>query len=102
MSAKRSPPLVAHVIHRLAIGGLENGLVNLINTMPADRFRYAIVCLTDFTDFRSRIRRPDVEVVALGKQPGVDLGIHWRFRAAMRSLRPAIVHTRNLAALEFQ
>jgi sugar transferase (PEP-CTERM/EpsH1 system associated) len=102
VSAKRSPPLVAHVIHRLAIGGLENGLVNLINTMPAERFRHAIVCLTDFTDFRSRIRRPDVEVVALGKQPGLDLSVHRRFWRLMRSLRPAIVHTRNLAALEFQ
>lgn len=102
MSTKDAPPLVAHVIHRLAIGGLENGLVNLINTMPPDRFRHAIVCLTDFTDFRQRIRRPDVEVFALGKQPGLDLSVHWRFWSLLRKLRPSIVHTRNLGTLEFQ
>src|SRR5207344_2209514 len=36
------PPLVAHLIHRLDVGGLENGLVNLINHMPAERYRHAI------------------------------------------------------------
>ena len=102
MSAKDTPPLVAHVIHRLAIGGLENGLVNLINTMPPDRFRHAIVCLTDFTDFRQRIRRPDVEVFALRKRPGLDLSVHRRFWSLLRKLRPTIVHTRNLGTLEFQ
>jgi sugar transferase (PEP-CTERM/EpsH1 system associated) len=76
--------------------------VNLINTMPPDRFRHAIVCLTDFTDFRQRIRRPDVEVFALGKQPGLDLSVHRRFWSLLRKLRPSIVHTRNLGTLEFQ
>jgi hypothetical protein len=32
--AGRPVPLVAHVIHRLDVGGMENGLVNLINHMP--------------------------------------------------------------------
>ncbi len=34
-------PLIAHVIHRLDVGGMENGLVNLINRLPADRYRHA-------------------------------------------------------------
>ena len=37
------PPLVAHIIHRLAVGGLETGLVNLINHMSPARYRHAIV-----------------------------------------------------------
>ena len=49
------PPLVVHVIHRLQMGGLENGLVNLINHTPVGRFRHAIVCMTDFTEFVERI-----------------------------------------------
>ena len=28
-------PLVAHVMYRFDTGGLENGIVNLINHMPA-------------------------------------------------------------------
>lgn len=93
-------PLIAHVIYRLDVGGLENGLVNLINHMPAERFRHVIICLTNYSDFRQRIRRSDVPVFALNKPPGnspITLFKLWRL---LRQLRPDIVHTRNLAALE--
>ncbi len=58
-------PLVVHLIYRLDVGGLENGLVNLINHIPGERFRHAIICLTDYSDFRYRIKRQDVPVFAL-------------------------------------
>jgi sugar transferase (PEP-CTERM/EpsH1 system associated) len=70
--------------------------------MPEDRYRHAIVCLTDYTNFRNRIRRGDVPVVALDKTPGRNLELHRRFYEILKSLRPSIVHTRNLSALEFQ
>lgn len=97
----QAPPLVVHIIFRLAMGGVENGLVNLINTMPKERYRHAIISLTDCTDFQRRITREDVPVVALHKQPGHDVGVYWRAWRALRALRPAIVHTRNLPTLEF-
>lgn len=97
-----SVPLVVHIIHRLAIGGLENGLVNLINHMPADRYRHAIVCMTEATDFRQRIRKHDVEIFELHKKPGHDLGLYWRLWHLLRRLRPAVVHTRNIGTLECQ
>jgi sugar transferase (PEP-CTERM/EpsH1 system associated) len=95
-------PLIAHVMHRFDTGGLENGVVNLINHMPVDAYRHAVVALTDVTDFRDRITRSDVEFISLRKPPGPGL---WQFRKwyrVMQQLRPAIVHTRNLAALECQ
>jgi sugar transferase (PEP-CTERM/EpsH1 system associated) len=95
-------PLVVHVIHRLAVGGLENGLVNLLNHLPAERFRHAVVCLTDATDFAARIRRADVPIAELHKQPGNSLAIHARFHRLFRAWRPTIVHSRNLGALECQ
>jgi len=49
---------------------VENGLVNLINRMPAERYRHAIVCIMDYSYFRLRIQRPDVECYALHKPPG--------------------------------
>lgn len=93
-------PLIAHVIHRLDVGGMENGLVNLINRMPGDRYRHAVVSLTDCTRFVERISRDDVPIVTLQKKPGHDLGLHARLYRTFRHLRPAIVHTRNLAAVE--
>lgn len=93
-------PLIAHIIYRLDVGGLENGLVNLVNHMPPERFRHAIVCLTDHSDFRRRISRPDVAVYCLHKPPGNSVVTQVRLWRLLRKLRPDIVHTRNLAALE--
>lgn len=93
-------PLIAHVIFRLAVGGLENGLVNIINRTP--QYRHAVVCLTDYTDFHRRIRHDAVSLHALHKREGHDLGMLLRLWRLLRTLRPDIVHSRNLAALEAQ
>ena len=96
------PPLIAHVIYHLAVGGLENGLVNLINRIPRGAYRHVIICMTDYTDFRSRITTKDVEVYALHKRPGKDYRIYTALWKLFRRLKPDIVHTRNLSALEAQ
>ena len=93
-------PLVAHVVHRFGMGGLENGVVNLINRLPPERFRHAVVALTDITDFSRRLQRNDVELIALNKPPGHGLWLAPRFKRLMQQLRPTIVHTRNIGALE--
>lgn len=96
------PPLIAHVINRLDTGGLENGLINVINRMPANRYRHAVICLDGYTGFRERLKRSDVPVFALGKRSGHDPRLHLRLWRTLRSLRPAIAHTRNLPTLECQ
>lgn len=96
------PPLIAHVIFELDVGGLENGLVNLINHMPADAYRHAIVCVGASHSLKHRLTRADVTIVTLGKKPGIDIGVHARAWRVFRQLQPDIVHTRNLAALEMQ
>ena len=93
-------PLIAHVVFRFDVGGLENGVVNLINHMPAQAYRHAVISLTDITDFKQRVRRPDVEFIALHKPPGHGLWVYPRLVRLLRELRPAVVHTRNMAALE--
>jgi len=91
-----------HVVHRLDFGGLENGLVNLINRMEPSRYRHAVVCLTGYTDFAKRIQRPAVPLIALNKQPGKDPACYWRLGRTIRSLKPDVVHTRNLGTLDMQ
>lgn len=95
-------PLIAHVIHRLGTGGMENGLVNLINHMPPERYRHAIICLQGHTEFRQRIRRDDVAIYDVDQRDGHDLGAYRRLYKILRELRPDILHTRNLSALESQ
>jgi sugar transferase (PEP-CTERM/EpsH1 system associated) len=96
-------PLIAHVIHRLDFGGLENGLVNLVNQLPADRYRHVIICLAGFNPaFRERIRRTDVAVISLDKRPGKDPAAYGRLWRILRKLQPSIVHTRNLGTVDTQ
>ena len=47
-----------------------------------------------------RIQRDDVEVIAIRKRPGTDLPAIWRLYRTIRRLKPDILHTRNLAALD--
>ena len=95
-------PLVLHVVYRFDVGGLENGIVNLINHMPAQTYRHAVLALTDISDFRQRIRHSDVEFLALHKPPGHAVWLYPQLFKLFRQLRPQIVHSRNLAALEVQ
>jgi len=94
-------PLIVHIVYRFAVGGLENGVVNLVNRLPRQAWRHKIVALTDIdAGFAARVERDDVELVAMRKGPGHALRLYPRLYALLRSWRPAIVHTRNLAALE--
>lgn len=95
-------PLVVHVIHELGTGGLENGLINIINRIPTDRYRHAIVCMTKTGSFESRLTMPNVKVLSLHRRSGKDLGIYWKLWKTLVSLKPSIVHTRNLSTLEAQ
>ena len=94
-------PLVVHLLYRLDFGGLETLMVDCINRMPADKYRHAVVCLTDYTAFSEKITKPDVHIFSLHKAPGLGLGAHVRLWRLLRQLRPTILHTYNLSALEY-
>lgn len=95
------PPLIVHLIYRLDFGGLETMLVERINRMPAERYRHAIVCLTHYTDFSKKITKPQVALYSLHKSPGPGLGTHLALWKLLRELKPAILHTYNLSAVEY-
>jgi len=98
----KNSTLIAHVVYHFGTGGMENGLVNLINRLPRDRFRHAIISLTDHTEFRGRIERGDVAFYDLHKPPGHSHGWMRQLYRLLRELRPDLIHTRNLNALEAQ
>ena len=94
-------PLVVHVVYRFDTGGLENGVVNLIDHLHS--YRHAVVALTEIEpSFAQRIQRHDVELIALHKPPGHGIQLYPKLLEVFRRLKPAIVHSRNLAALEAQ
>lgn len=100
MSKLQRPIVVVQVVHHLVIGGMENGVVNLINNLPADRFRHVVVCIEDYSDFRNRIARPDVDVHAMHRSRVGIWRLRWKLLRLFRQLKPDIVHTRNLSGLD--
>lgn len=93
-------PLLMHVIHSLAVGGMENGLVNLINHLAEGDYGHVVVCIEDCTDFADRIRVPGVDVIALHRSRVGVGAIRRALYRLCRDLRPAIVHSRNQSGLD--
>ncbi len=102
MNTTTNIPLVVHVIYSLEVGGLENGLINIINRTPEDRYRHAIVCLQGAGEFANRLTDPNIPVVCMHLGEGHSFGSYLKILKVLRTLNPAIVHTRNLATLEAQ
>ena len=101
MIGRNRPLLIAHVVYRFDIGGLENGVVNLINRLPESRWRHAVLALTEVSSaFTQRVQRQDVQYLSLNKSSGHLWKLYPRLVRMFRELQPAVVHTRNLAALE--
>lgn len=91
---------IVHVVYSFGIGGLENVIVQLINRLPHDQFEHVVLSLTTISDFKDRIQRSDVQFIELHKPPGHAVPLYSRIWKLFRQLKPDVVHTCNLAALE--
>ena len=91
--------LIVHVVYRFGVGGLENGVVNLINRLPRETWRHAVVSLTDIDPaFRARVRREDVEYVALQKPPGHAVRLYPRLARFFTASRVFLAWQRTFPA----
>ena len=90
---------ILHIVHSLQIGGMENGVVNLINRLPPGSFQHAVCCISRSGPMADRIRRGDVEIWEIGKT-GRDYLLPVKLSKLIRRLRPDIVHTRNWSAVD--
>lgn len=91
---------IVHVVYSFAIGGLENVIVQLINRLPAEQFEHIVLSLTTISDFKNRITQPGVQFIELNKAPGHAIPLYPKIHSLLRQLKPDVVHTCNLAALE--
>lgn len=89
---------IQHVVLSLRPGGLENGVVNVINGLDRDRFRSSVTCLQEAGPFAARIRSPEVEIHTLGLRRGNDIRLPLRLASLFRRTNTDVVHTRNAEA----
>jgi sugar transferase (PEP-CTERM/EpsH1 system associated) len=89
---------VLHVLHSFSAGGLENGLVNIINGSP-DHIQHELCTLTRNGNFVRRLIKP-VVCHELHKQEGNDFRLILKLRRLFRNQRVDVIHTRNWAAFD--
>lgn len=90
---------IAHIVFRFDYGGLENGVVNVIGGLSDEKMSHAVIALTEATEFADRLPT-NVEVHSINKKPGKDLLAYLRLYKLLRSIKPDIVHTRNIGTMD--
>ncbi|MDH4276130.1 MAG: glycosyltransferase [Gammaproteobacteria bacterium] len=91
----KSAIVIGHVVLSLKPGGLENGVVNVINRLDKSCFRSVVFCLQTPGEFAQRIEDPDVKISAFGLTGGNDISLVWRLANALKRAKVNVVHTRN-------
>jgi len=89
---------VLHVLHAFTHGGLENGIVNIINGSP-EEIEHQLCLLAAGGEFLQRLRKP-VRCYELHKKPGNSLKVILDLARVIRGSGADIVHTRNWAAFD--
>ena len=89
-----------HVVNNLGKGGLENGLVNVIERMDPNRFEHVVCTLRGLGPNAGRLSRGRVQVDALGNADSTSRFQMPTLVRAIRRFRPEVVHSRNWAAIE--
>ena len=99
-----SQPLhIVHYVWGFHTGGLENGVVNLINHLPAGAYRHSIICQKGYDpQFFARIQAPNVAIYDIAKQEGTDIALFWRLAKLLWRLKADVFHSRNLSTMEGQ
>ncbi len=92
------PKKVLHILYAFSHGGLENGIVNIINASPPD-IEHELCLLTTAGEFIQRLQRP-IRHYELHKQPGNSLKTIMQLRRVIRESRADIIHTRNWGAFD--
>jgi sugar transferase (PEP-CTERM/EpsH1 system associated) len=96
--AANAPIHVGHVLLSLRPGGLENGVVNVINGLDRREFLSSVCCLQTSGEFAERITDERCRILEFGLRPGNDPLLVWRLARAFKALRLDVVHTRNAEA----
>ena len=100
-SGKSSVPIkIVHVLHSFEVGGLENGVVNLMNNLDGERYAHVVCCITRSGRLAGRLTRQNIQIIEMGKKEGSNFALPFRLARLFSKLRPQIVHTRNWGALD--
>jgi sugar transferase (PEP-CTERM/EpsH1 system associated) len=90
---------VLHVVLSMETGGLENGIVNLINNADNDRFIVDVLCLREKGALAERISNPNSQVIYDGKQDPSLLTAIKKIYKACKDGQYHIVHSHGFTTM---
>ncbi len=90
---------IVQIIYSLNLGGLENGVVNLVNNMDNFKFKNIICCLFQGGIFEKRLNKL-IRLDKMFKKPGNDYQLYIKLIKYLKEIKPTIVHTRNWAGMD--
>jgi len=95
------PIRILHVVDSVAVGGLQNGLANLIERMDAERFQHVICAMRPVgTTNAQQFSASRARVMSLSKQESEARFQIQALARTIRQVKPDIVHTRNWGTTE--
>ena len=95
------PIRILHVVDNMGIGGLQNGLANLIARLDPARFEHVICAARPVKPADEQpITAGTARILCLGKREGSRGSQFTAFARVIRDVQPDIVHSRNWATIE--
>ncbi len=86
---------VVHGVPSLNLGGAERVTVHILSGLDRNRFEPSVIVFgkPNGTALEGMLAERRIPVTFFGKRPGFDPRAYWRVLAALRRLRPDVVHT---------
>lgn len=91
---------VCHVLDRLEVGGMENGVVNICNNLNRAKFIPVILAVKALGPMKERLNA-DVEIFCLQSGNGKNFFRYLKMAAFFKEMKPDIVHTHGWGACSF-
>lgn len=83
------------ITHDLAIGGLQQVVVNLCRHVDRERFDLSVLCLRNLGEFTAEIERMGIPVFLLPQKKETDYLSFFKVAALLRRERIEVIHTHN-------
>jgi glycosyltransferase involved in cell wall biosynthesis len=84
------------ITHDLALGGLQQVVVNICNTINRDLFEPSVLCLRELGDYLPEIEKMGIKVYLISqKKEGVDYFAFLKVAKILKQEKIDIIHTHN-------
>ena len=85
---------ILHLVLTMDTGGLENGVVNIINGLDETRYKSILCCIKHGGDLVERINK-DIKIIELNHYSGMQYSIVRRLKKIIIDEGVDVIHTRN-------